>query len=251
MINFIKNFFLKKNHLQFAGPYENWEEAEENSTGYSSRAVLLKVEKAIIKVLDKHSAYERDGTNFESLPEKNTLLEILKKIDSKKNNAILDVGGGLGSLFINYREFFVKNNFNYFVLEQDNFILKGTEISNNYKLPINFYSNLNDIKNIDIAILSSTLQYFEDWEQFVLNLLNKKPRHIIIDRHPLSDEESKIYVQLNKNYYSEEVTYPLHICNKSEFIRAFTGYQLIKSWDSDFDPSYFKGFHFLREGNKF
>ena len=58
--------------------------------------------------------------------------------------------------------------------EQDNFILKGTEISNNYKLPINFYSNLNDIKNIDIAILSSTLQYFEDWKEFVLNLLNKK-----------------------------------------------------------------------------
>ena len=84
MINFIKNFFLKKNHLQFSGPYENWEEAEESSTGYSSRVVLLKVEKAIIKVLDKHSAYERDGTNFESLPEKNTLLEILKNIDSKK-----------------------------------------------------------------------------------------------------------------------------------------------------------------------
>ena len=132
MLKFIKKYFFKNNHLQFAGPYENWEEAVKNSTGYSSTVVLSKVEKAVINVLNDFSAYERDGTNFETLPGKNTLLQILKNIESTKQNTILDVGGGLGSLFINYREFFNKNNFDYIVLEQDNFIFKGTEIANIY-----------------------------------------------------------------------------------------------------------------------
>ena len=246
MLKFIKKYFFKNNHLQFAGPYENWEEAVKNSTGYSSTVVLSKVEKAVINVLNDFSAYERDGTNFETLPDKNTLLQILKNIESTKQNTILDVGGGLGSLLINYREFFNKNNFDYIVLEQDNFILKGREIANIYELPIKFTSNLNDIENVDIVILSSTLQYFEDWEDFVQNIINKKPRHIIIDRHPLSNDESKIFVQLNNNYYSEEVTYPLHICNENEFLNTFADYQIVKRWNSDFDPDYFKGFHFLR-----
>ena len=103
-----------------------------------------------------------------------------------------------------------------------------------------------DFENVDIVILSSTLQYFEDWEDFVQNIINKKPRHIIIDRHPLSNDESKIFVQLNNNYYSEEVTYPLHICNENEFLNTFADYQIVKRWNSDFDPDYFKGFHFLR-----
>ena len=70
MLKFIKKYFFKNNHLQFAGPYENWEEAVKNSTGYSSRVVLSKVEKAVINVLNDLSVYERDGTNFETLPDK-------------------------------------------------------------------------------------------------------------------------------------------------------------------------------------
>ena len=247
MFNRIKKYFYKNNHLQFSGPYKDWQDATKNSTGYSSSAVLTKVENAIEKVLNGQSKYERDGTNFENLPIKNTLIEFLMDFDLQSKHSILDVGGGLGSLYINYKSFFESSNFEYIVLEQDNFYLKGKEIAKLHDLPIKFIKDLSTIKDVEIVILSSTLQYFENWKKFVKEILDKNPKHIFIDRHPLSDDVSKIFVQLNKNYYSEEVTYPLHICNEEEFIAEFIGYELISSWNSDFDPEYFKGFYFIKE----
>ena len=101
----LKKFFklfnlLGKNHLEFTGPYESWQEAGSNSSGYDSDIVIKKVKEATQQVLLGDKKYERDGTAFDSTPENNTLINLLQKygISEKK---IVDVGGGLGSLYIN------------------------------------------------------------------------------------------------------------------------------------------------------
>jgi putative methyltransferase (TIGR04325 family) len=245
-----KNFWAIKNHLEYSGPYKNWEEATLNSIGYSSNIVLNKVETATRNVLNGISKYERDGTNFNQLPEINTLLkhlEILKPFNSK----ILDIGGGLGSLFINYKPFFDEFKVKYTVLEQENFCDRGQKISKEFSLHIDFKSDISEIdtKEIDIVIMSSTLQYFKEWKKFVYEIISIKPKHIFIDRHPLTNGDSKIFVQLNTNYYDEEVTYPIHIVNEKEFLNTFNNYEVINSWYSDFDPKYFKGFHLSLQEN--
>ena len=61
----------------------------------------------ILNAEQTKTKYERDGTNFENLPIKNTLIEILMDFDLQSKHSILDVGGGLGSLYINYKSFFL------------------------------------------------------------------------------------------------------------------------------------------------
>lgn len=249
MKNVFKNFWTKKNHLEYSGPYKNWEEATLNSIGYSSNVVLKKVETATRNVLNGNSNYERDGTNFNQLPEINTLIKHLENL-KPFNSKILDVGGGLGSLFINYKFFFDEFKIKYTVLEQENFCNRGQIIAKEFNLLIDFkrYISEIDANDIDIVIMSSTLQYFKEWKKFVNEVISLKPKHIFIDRHPLTYGDSKILVQLNTNYYDEEVTYPIHIINEKEFLNTFNNYKVINSWYSDFDPKYFKGFHlFLHE----
>ena len=80
----INKFSRNKNHLQYEGPFETWREAKDKSIGYDSDVVLKKVQQAVINVLDGNYKYERDGTNFESLPSKNTLIDELSSSESSQ-----------------------------------------------------------------------------------------------------------------------------------------------------------------------
>ena len=240
----LKKLSPKKNHLQFDGPYETWEEAKKKSVGYSSNVVITKVESAIKNVLNGKFLYERDGVNFDDFPKQNTLINKLKDLELEEKT-ILDIGGGLGSLYVNYENIF-QNLKQYLVLEQEQFCSVGNRIANEYDLKISYHENIQTVPNFNISIISSSLQYFEDWNGMVNKIISKSPDHIFIDRHPLTDEDTKIFIQLNTNFYSEQVTYPLHIINKSEFINSFINYKVIDTWSSDFDPDYFKGFHLVK-----
>jgi len=202
--------------------------------------------KSTLQVLNNEALYERDGTSFHSMPDKNTLIETLNFIGIK-NKTILDMGGGLGSTYICYQDVFLKKVSNYIVFEQEKFYDIGNKLSTEHNLDISFINNISNIKEkIDIVICSSFLQYIQDFIGIVNQILRLNSEFILIDRNPVTNDDSKIFVQLNSGYYEKPVTYPLHIINEREFIDAFHGYTLIKSWNSDFDPPYFKGYLFKR-----
>ena len=83
------------------------------------------------------------------------------------------MGGGLGSNYINYSNFFRDNNCIYYVVEQENFIEKGNEIAKEYNLNLNFRKDLSEIdENINIVICSSFLQYIENWKSIVSEIIS-------------------------------------------------------------------------------
>ena len=238
----IKKLFFRKTHLEYSGPYESWWIANQNSVGYDSSVILEKIKKSTFEVLDNEQIYERDGRSFSEKPLNNTLIKTLEQIGIR-NKTIVDFGGSLGSNYINYRDFFSNYFKKYYIIEQEGVCNLGREIASKYNLPLNYVENLYEInEQIDIVLFSSSLQYIEDWKHLVKEFVVKKPEFILIDRHPLTDNESKIYVQLNTGYYEKTVTYPLHILNEEKFLSEFKGYKLKKKWVSDFDPEYFKGF---------
>jgi len=233
---------LRKNHLNFSGPFISWDEADMNSSGYDSEIVLKKVRNATREVLEGIKSYERDGTSFVNKPVKNTIISILES-ENFKNSLIVDIGGGLGSLYINYKNIFLKQNFNYHVIEQKKFCEAGEQLNSEFNLNINYHTNLASIdKQVDIVICSSFLQYVQNWKNYINDILSTKPKYIIIDRHPLKETNNGIFVQLNTGYYEKEVTYPIHILKRKEFLDEFINYEVVNSWSSDFDPEYFKGF---------
>ena len=230
MKKFLKKILKKfrKSHLVYSGPYTTWSEAVKNSTGYDSKIIIEKVSESTLKVINGVKAYERDGTLFDNKPEKNMLLEQLAKTNIY-GKVIVDMGGGLGSNYINYSNFFRDNNCIYYVVEQENFIEKGNEIAKEYNLNLNFRKELSEIdENIDIVICSSFLQYIENWKTIVSEIKAKKPQNIFVDRHPLTNKDSEILVQLNTGYYKKKVTYPLHLVNEEEFIKEFKPYVMIE-----------------------
>lgn len=91
--------FLKSSHLNFSGPFETWEEAEGNSSGYDSLVIIRKVEDAMRKVLEGEGSYERDGTVFRKAPKQDTLRDILSHL-VQKGSTIVDFGGGLGGTYL-------------------------------------------------------------------------------------------------------------------------------------------------------
>ena len=119
--------------------------------------------------------YERDGTSFEEKPIKNTLIDSLEDIGIV-NKTIVDMGGSLGSLYLNYKSFFSNNSANYIVVEQNEVCEKGRIIASQFNLPIEFVDSINKIQNnIDIVICSSFLQYIEEWRSYVDSIISCKP----------------------------------------------------------------------------
>jgi len=239
-----------KTHLEYSGPFLNWAEARDASVGYDSPVVLTKVSTAVRMVLEGHVNYERDGTTFKNVPEKDTLNGILQKLVPSARG-IIDFGGGLGGTYIRNRELLNDFRIPYFIIEQPKFVIEGQKICDEFELPIKFLSfpNFSGISESPILILSSVLHYLEDPLTVCTELLKLHPEWIIIDRTPISYAETNIYVQENEGYYQPKVSYPARIMNRVEFLNLFSDYQVECEWISDFDPPDHVGF-LLKKGSK-
>jgi len=232
-----------KSHLEYSGPFESWELAVASSVGYDSPYALHKVREGVESVLKNEKTYERDGTSFDQLPERYSLRTHIKNL-LRENSVIVDFGGGLGGTYVNNSDLFSSEwKGKYFVVEQPSFCEAGTDMADTYDLPVIFTS---DIKKIpmkpSIVIFSGVLQYIQHWGKVVGETLAKEPNYIIIDRQPLTSDDTLVYVQENDGYYKKKVSYPSRIINRIEFLSTFAGYEVIQEWKSDFDPDDHMGF---------
>jgi putative methyltransferase (TIGR04325 family) len=236
-------------HIVYEGPFIDWEEASAHSAGYSSQIVLRKVLTATTKVLEGKAGFERDGTTFEERPQISKIDSALKEI-LKERSHVLDFGGGLGSTFLNNRELIQSLHCHYMIVEQLNFVTEGQKLADKYKLPIFFIENLSDLEEekLDVVILSSVLQYLPSWKITLLEIAHLLPKYILVDRTPISRNESKIYVQNNGNYYGEKLNYPCWKINKNELVELLPRYELISEWKSNFEPDNYRGYMFVLRG---
>ena len=220
--------------LNLIGRYSSYEEASLNSQGYNQAIIVDQVGRAVESVLTGESAYERDGVAFDLRPQPEIVSLLLNNI--KANDRIVDIGGGIGSLYINFPEIFPSSCM-YSVLESPLMVQRGRLLAQSYTLPICFYEQGEaDGLNPDILILSSVLQYLPDPFQVIHQWTQlKRPRIIFIDRTPVTKTPSYWSIQDNDNYYIERTTYPLQIMNYTTLMSAFPGYSLITTWTNSFD----------------
>ena len=238
--------------LELTGPFSTYELAQNSSTGYCSSVILNKVRHAVVDVLDGKAIYERDGSTFDQRPQGLKIRELLQRC-LLSGSSVLDVGGGLGSTYINNPELFQESN-QYLVLEQSSFVEVGNQIANTYQLPIQFFDSISCVHDkIDWVILSSVLPYLPDSVTMIQDVLTLEPKQIVIDRQPVS-KSSQIqvepwWIQNESTYYSEPVSYPIELLSEDYLISLFPGYSCIDKWTNDFDavvpPHY--GYLLVRE----
>lgn len=133
--------------------------------------------------------------------------------------SILDFGGGLASQYLTLASSIPNlENFDFTIIETPTTCQHGVEKLSNFN-NLKFYSNLDEIKktdincNFDIIHIGSALQYIENWQELLQNLLNYKPKYLILSDTMAGDIKTFVTTQY---YYGKYI--PTWFWNIDEFV---------------------------------
>src|SRR6478752_10529059 len=121
-------FALRSNSIHFEGPFESWEAASAQSTGYDADDILLRVLEATHKVKRGEAAFERDSVLFGDIdypwPVTAGLMWAAARFNGRLD--VLDFGGSLGSTYFQHaRLLSALADVRWNVIEQPNFTRAG------------------------------------------------------------------------------------------------------------------------------
>lgn len=221
------------------GDFASWEEAKEHADGYDNRVILDKVYKATLEVMNGKAKYERDSVVFYETAYTYHLLTLIGVICSRKDTInVIDVGGALGSLYWQNKDFldaYEGKNILWKIVEHPNYVKCGREKIQNDK--ISFWYGLNDIQDADIVIFSGVLQCVKDYKEMIKEAVKLRPKYILIDRTMFS-VRSRIAIQ----YAGETIcknAYPIKIFEEAEILHLMEGYRLKAQFPSCVDGVFY------------
>ena len=243
----IKNFinFFRSKPIVFKEGFSSWKDASENySKGYSDEKILSYCKESVMKVLSGKAKYERDGFLFYDHKFIDLLLIPLIEFKKEENIRVLDIGGSFASIYLQHKllldEF---KNLTWVILEQKNFVKEVRNIFNDKKLI--FEDSLDNIENLntfDIVLFSSSIQYFQNFENVLKTILNSKPKFILVLRTPFHEgEEHKIMIQ--KSNIGFKSIYPARVFSRNKFLSYFIDNYEIKIQNlSDIEDIFFTNY---------
>ena len=195
-------------------------------SGYDSQEIVKKVLATTLKVKSGEYAYERDSVGFSeaeySWP---VLCGLLLAATANENKlSVLDFRGSLGSsYFQNIKFLSCLSSVNWSVVEQSAFAHVGKErVSSN---ELHFYTSISECileHHPNVILLSSVLQYINDYRAVIDRVTNIGAEFIIIDRTPFlkigSDE--KVLTQMVP-YSIYQASYPCRFFVENDFLGLF------------------------------
>lgn len=228
MKNLLKRLFRKR---QFQGNFKTWSDAKNASKGYETDDILKRAIHCRDLVLSGKAKYEQDLRVYHTDPFKpeslSALLWIYKE-ESKLN--VLDFGGSFGTSFYIHNRFLENLYMKWNVVEQEKYVKYAKEHYETGQLK--FHYSINECKDINVVYLSGVLAYLEYPYDVVNQLVELKPKYIILDRnHTLDnpDEKTRLTIQVT-NKMTIPTSYPCWLFNEKDIINAFNGYEIIANW---------------------
>ena len=228
------------------GPYSTWAEPASMSDGYETDAIIERVIAATKSLLNGTAASERDGVVFENYRYNEDFIILLYRcaIENSGSLHVLDIGGGIASHYLNSLPFIdILDDIDWKIFEQNKLVDAGRELIKSSQ--VEFIENIDTSLPLDfkpsIAILGSSLQYFEYPFDILKEIIKASPKYIYIERIPCVDEESsKIHLQVvsSKMY---QASYPIWLFVEKDIINFVHGiYKVRSSVVSDSDYFYAK-----------
>lgn len=207
--------------IELVGDYETWKSAEAECTGYDEPNILEKVAQSTIAVLNGNAAYERDSCLFFKKEISFHLMFWIQMAAMKKNHiTVVDLGGALGSTYLQNREIIRKipAEITWYVVEQPHFVKKGNEIFGGRD--VIFRNNMNEIdEEINIILFSGVLGWIEETDDIIKTALSKNPEYIIIDRTFVGERQRICIERVPEVLYQGAV--PVKIFKKEELLNMF------------------------------
>lgn len=144
------------------------------------------------------------------------------------NWTVFDFGGNVGDHFYKYEKYITyPTGLKWNICDLPEINKAGESLAKEKNRNELFFSDVFEIANdAEVFLASGSIQYVEHLDQS-LSRLSKKPRHILINKLPLSDGSRFVTLQ-----NGGQVFYPQYVFNKKEFIDSISniGYQLIDLW---------------------
>jgi putative methyltransferase (TIGR04325 family) len=242
--------------ISFEGPFESWEEAQQRSSGYDDEQILEKVLAATLKVKRGEAVFERDSVLFDEIqyawPVTAGLMWAAARNDGRLS--VLDFGGSLGSSYFQNRKFLEGlRNVRWSVVEQSHFVEAGRKYIQNEHLV--FYPTIAEcvvVEKPNVVLLSSVIEYLENYQKILQELIDIKCSVLIIDRSPfgLSGEDMHYVQRVPSEIFA--ATLPFTVIDEQNFIIQFkaneyNNYCGFNSIGSGYGKFKYKGYLFMRE----
>lgn len=232
-----EKILLKKGTVTYQGNYHTWEEANMYCEGYDSQVIFDKVKEAALMVKQGKACYERDSQLFYK-KEYNYPLLFHLGIAAKENENILKVidwGGSLGSTYFQNQEMLQNNfkNFTWTIIEQEHFVKFGRELLRDDYLDFaNNFSEVKNLKEYNVILLSSVLQYLSFHLDLINDILKICPDYIIIERTPVGNRKRIWIERVREPIYN--ASYACCVFKEEDLISLFcdNGYTMVDNWDS-------------------
>lgn len=208
----------------YLGDYTCWDEANRECKGYDDEVIIKKVIESVQKVLHGEALWERDGYLF--YKEKNIYpicATILKCAIQNRNQGvrILDIGGSLGSTYFQNKNYLTDvKNLEYIIAEQKHFTDYGKKYLEDKTLKfINSIDSFDDLGEIDIVLMSASLQYIWPNKMLIKKIQKLNARYLILDRIAVSSRTRICKEIVSKEIYQS--SYPMMIYTEDEIEKIF------------------------------
>jgi len=146
-------------------------------------------------------------------------------------HSVLDIGGSVGNLFYCYSRFLTyPRDFTWTVFEVPQTAAAGCRLAqqrNEFRL--RFVERLEKAGSVDAVVISGALHYFEELPPDLTRPLRRQPRHVFINRTPVTDGPTAITIQDHEQYFAIS---PARILSRATLLEAMTsaGYELVDEW---------------------
>ena len=221
LANYVR--ILLRTGNRFTGSFSSWDEARFVSSGYDAPEILDRCRKTLLRVKSGEAACERDSVLFAEAQHSWPVLASLSRAALEDERLdILDFGGSLGSSYFQYRSCLqAAQSLRWSVVEQPHFVACGRAEFEDECL--RFYSSVQEClreRQPNVLLLSSVLQYLPDPRAAVDDLIEAKIPWLIVDRTPLTKNETCLCVQkVDPSIY--RASYPCWIFNENQFYSWF------------------------------
>ena len=237
----------------YSGDFCSFAEVSALCKGYSSETIINKTLQSTLKVKNGEAIFERDSYIFDKIQYSYPLLTCLFKIATEHNNKlnVLDFGGALGSHYYQNKEFLKPIHIEQWtVVEQPAYVNLGNEqIADD---TLKFAYKIEDVKNANVLLSSSTLQYLEEPYIWAKRFINSGIDYILLDRIQFNAEQRDRLTLQTVPPEIYDAQYPSWFLNEKKLLDLIQNkYELILEFDSTIDqaniPSYYKGFLFKKK----
>ena len=227
----------KKSPYGWFGNYASWNEVSKLGDGYDKAGILEKTAAALTSVKSGMAVYERDSVLLDKRVLPYPLLShiLYTAMIKKAPLNILDFGGSLGTTYFNTKDFLPScacSNWN--IVEQSHYVDFGRKYFQDQILQ--FYYTIEEcmVENtIDVAILSSVIQFLPSPHSFLEKLVGYKFDCLIMDRtFFINAKQDRLTLQkVWPSVY--EASYPAWFFNEENFLNHFRkNYEIVADFSS-------------------